>query len=296
MSANANQPTRFQVATIGYNSYHWQQGGLVIIELFNQSFAAGYEKYVLENGFGQGANTGVPVLKLVESYGIQHSAKITMGTTYDLTTTFGGYVNRALPVYLDLRNYATYRIRVTYLQDRVDQLTSFNQIVINTYSSGTEISEFNVSTILDLNLTSNGILTVKGSGIHSFENGSLGIGTLNTQGYKLAVAGSMIAESVKVKLQSAWPDYVFNKTYIPRTLQSTEKYILKYGHLPGLPSAEEVHTEGIDLAKINIKLLEKIEELTLHLIAKDKSEIRQQQELTKLRNDFERLKKRNKLK
>jgi hypothetical protein len=44
-------------------------------------------------------------------------------------------------------------------------------------------------------------------------NGNVGIGTSDTKGYKLAVAGSLIAESVKVKLQGAWPDFVFEKTY-----------------------------------------------------------------------------------
>jgi len=32
-------------------------------------------------------------------------------------------------------------------------------------------------------------------------DGDVGIGTINTQGYKLAIAGNMIAESIKVKLQ-----------------------------------------------------------------------------------------------
>ncbi len=53
---------------------------------------------------------------------------------------------------------------------------------------------------------------VQGNGIRiSQVNGSLGIGTTDTKGYKLAVAGSMIAESVNVKLQSMWPDYVFSE-------------------------------------------------------------------------------------
>ncbi|TCC97694.1 hypothetical protein [Pedobacter hiemivivus] len=97
-------------------------------------------------------------------------------------------------------------------------------------------------------------------------DGKVGIGTTDTKGYKLAVAGDMIAESIKVKLQSVWPDYVFTNSYALPTLQETEKHIKEKGHLPGIPSAEEVNTNGIDLGEMNAKLLKKIEELTLYLI------------------------------
>ncbi|MNY43726.1 hypothetical protein D3C86_1787050 [compost metagenome] len=79
----------------------------------------------------------------------------------------------------------------------------------------------------------------------------------------------MIAESVKVKLQANWPDYVFTKDHQLPTLQETEKHIKDKGHLPGIPSAAEVKANGIDLGEMNAKLLQKIEELTLHLIEKD---------------------------
>jgi len=37
-------------------------------------------------------------------------------------------------------------------------------------------------------------------------------------------------------------------------------------HLPGIPTAGEVASDGVALAEMNRKLLEKVEELTLHLI------------------------------
>jgi hypothetical protein len=100
--------------------------------------------------------------------------------------------------------------------------------------------------------------------------GDVSIGTNDTKGYKFAVAGNMIAESIKVKLQGTWPDFVFAKTYDRKTLQETEKHIKEKGHLPGIPSAEEVKNNGIDLGEMNAKLLQKIEELTLHLIDQEK--------------------------
>lgn len=104
-----------------------------------------------------------------------------------------------------------------------------------------------------------------GDGTNHFK-GNLGLGTTDTKGHKLAVAGSVVAESVKVKLQSSWPDYVFNRNYQLMPLPETGEYIQKYGHLPDIPSEDQVKKDGIDIGEINIKLLKKIEELTLHMI------------------------------
>ncbi|WP_316833751.1 hypothetical protein [Pedobacter nutrimenti] len=101
-------------------------------------------------------------------------------------------------------------------------------------------------------------------------NGNVSIGTTDPKGYKLAVAGNMIAESMKVKLQGTWPDYVFKKDYELPTLEQTEKHIKEKGHLPGIPSEAEVKAEGIEVGDMNAKLLRKIEELTLYLIEQQK--------------------------
>lgn len=104
----------------------------------------------------------------------------------------------------------------------------------------------------------------------AFNYGNVGIGVADTRGYKLAVGGAMIAESVMVKLQGSWPDFVFLPGYSLPNLLDVEKYIREKGHLPGIPSALEVKNEGINLGEMNAKLLKQIEELTLHLIEKDK--------------------------
>ena len=114
--------------------------------------------------------------------------------------------------------------------------------------------------------------------------GEVAIGTIDPKGYKLAVGGSMIAESVKVKLQGAWPDFVFSKKYQLPSLQETEKHILANGHLPGIPSASEVSKEGIDLGEMNKKLLQKIEELTLYLIEMKKENDLQKKDVDYLKS------------
>ncbi len=120
----------------------------------------------------------------------------------------------------------------------------------------------------------------------NYLSGNLSIGTtLTPAGYKLAVGGNIIAEKVRVKLQSSgWPDYVFDKKYKLPSLQETEQFIQQHRHLPGVPSAAEVEKEGIDLGDNQATLLKKIEELTLYIIEQGKQQEKQQQEIEKLKN------------
>ena len=119
-------------------------------------------------------------------------------------------------------------------------------------------------------------------------SGSVGIGTTNTQGYMLAVAGNVVAEAVKVELQGNWPDFVFEKEYDLLGLLETESFIKKHGHLPNVPSAEEIKQNGISLGEMDAKLLQKIEELTLHTI-------QQQKEIEDLKAANQKLGEQNKL-
>ncbi|MGD8781985.1 MAG: hypothetical protein PVH88_23855 [Ignavibacteria bacterium] len=108
--------------------------------------------------------------------------------------------------------------------------------------------------------------------------GNVGIGTDDPQGYKLAVAGNMIAEEVVVKLEEDWPDIVFEKDYNLKPLTEVENFIKENKHLPDIPSAEEVKEEGLSVGEMQAKLLQKIEELTLYVIdlKKENIEVRNQ--------------------
>ncbi|MBV7532983.1 SlyX family protein [Chitinophaga sp. sic0106] len=116
----------------------------------------------------------------------------------------------------------------------------------------------------------------------------VGIGTAYTAGYKLAVAGNMIAERIKVKTAGNWPDYVFTPSYNLPSLKEVESYINTHQHLPGIPSAAEVAEEGLDVSDTQAQLLRKIEELTLYVIEQQKR-IEKQEQL--LAEQQERLKK-----
>ena len=105
-----------------------------------------------------------------------------------------------------------------------------------------------------------------------FENDKVGINTNNVpDGYAFAVRGNIIAEEIRLRLyEEGWPDYVFQPEYNMMTLEETEQQIKTLGHLPGVPSAQEVGTDGIQIGEMNAILLEKIEELTLHMIDMNK--------------------------
>lgn len=102
-------------------------------------------------------------------------------------------------------------------------------------------------------------------------NGNIGIGTIDTKGYKLAVNGSAVFTKVVVKPYAAWPDYVFESSYSLMPLDSLENFLAINRHLPGVPKAEEVIKNGIDLAENQKILLQKIEELTLYIIQENKT-------------------------
>ncbi|WP_053975935.1 fibronectin type III domain-containing protein [Mangrovimonas xylaniphaga] len=108
--------------------------------------------------------------------------------------------------------------------------------------------------------------TVDWIGRDLFAARNIGVGTTNTQGYRLAVAGNMIAEEVRVALQASWPDYVFDSTYKLPSLLEVKNHIEEKGHLINVPSKSEVLEQGIGLGEMNAVLLEKIEELTLYIL------------------------------
>ncbi|MET3038368.1 cell wall anchor protein [Chryseobacterium sp. NRRL B-14859] len=90
--------------------------------------------------------------------------------------------------------------------------------------------------------------------------------------FRMFVKDGIRTEKVKVDVASTngWADYVFKKDYKLRSLEEVEKHISEKGHLPNIPSAQEVEKEGINLGEMDAKLLEKIEELTLYSIQQNK--------------------------
>ena len=97
--------------------------------------------------------------------------------------------------------------------------------------------------------------------------GNVGIGTA-TLTSKFNVNGSI--RSKEVVVETGWADYVFDKKYDLKPLAEVEKFIEKNNHLPGIPSAAEIEKNGLQLGDTQRKMMEKIEELTLYMIALEK--------------------------
>ncbi|WP_202912429.1 hypothetical protein [Sphingobacterium olei] len=113
-------------------------------------------------------------------------------------------------------------------------------------------------------------------------SGNVGIG-IDVPQEKLSVNGNIRAKEIKVEAAN-WPDYVFTSDYELQSLKEVENYIKKYGHLPHVPKADEVDANGISLGEMNKILLQKIEELTLHLIEKDKRVTYLEERMLRLEN------------
>lgn len=121
-------------------------------------------------------------------------------------------------------------------------------------------------------------------------NGNVGIGTTNPD-YKLTVNGKIKAEEIQVVVDVP-ADYVFDHDYKLTPLEDLEKYVSEYKHLPGVPNAEQIRTDGWRVGEMNNKLLEKIEEITLYLIEMRKENNAIKIENTDLKNRLELLEKR----
>jgi len=120
------------------------------------------------------------------------------------------------------------------------------------------------------------------------DNGNVGIGTTNTQGYLLAVNGSAIFTSARVKAYYNWPDFVFGQGYRLPPLDSVAHFIQTHHHLPDLPSADSVQATGIDLGGTDAALLKKIEELTLYMIEQKKEVDALKEEVSQLKESLAR--------
>ena len=127
-------------------------------------------------------------------------------------------------------------------------------LVVDSYPTGS-------NNRLYFNLGSSGDVVIATGG------GNVGIGS-SSPTHRLTVNGSIRAKEIIV--DTGWADDVFAKDYSLPTLPSIEAYVQENGHLPGIPDEEDVIENGISLGEMNLLLLRKIEEMTLHMIRLEK--------------------------
>ncbi|MCV9387442.1 tropomyosin [Reichenbachiella ulvae] len=122
-------------------------------------------------------------------------------------------------------------------------------------------------------------------GLRIDDNGNVGIGT-TTPDELLTVNGTIHSSEVRVDLDVPAPDYVFSPDYQLSTLEETAAYIEENHHLPEIPSAAEMEANGVELGEMNMLLLKKIEELTLHMIElkKENQQLKEEQSQAPMAN------------
>ncbi|MGZ4054454.1 MAG: hypothetical protein ACXVDZ_10575 [Bacteroidia bacterium] len=126
--------------------------------------------------------------------------------------------------------------------------------------------------------------------VNSGTNQAIVVENSGTINFKLLGNGRMYAREVNVQL-GTFPDYVFSNNYNLLNINELSDYVKKNNHLPNIPSAEEVKKDGIGVGELQLKLLEKVEELTLYVIDQNEKLKKLEQSNLELKKQIEESKK-----
>lgn len=99
--------------------------------------------------------------------------------------------------------------------------------------------------------------------LNDVPNGNVGIGVYPST-YKLEVNGT--TRSKEVIVETGWADYVFEENYKLRSIDEMEAFVKANKHLPNIPKASDIETNGLKVGETNKAMMEKIEELALYII------------------------------
>ena len=82
------------------------------------------------------------------------------------------------------------------------------------------------------------------------------------------IGGKLKAREVEITI-TAGADHVFNTNYDLKPLSEVKAFVEENKHLPEIPSEKHMQENGLNVNEFQIKLLQKIEELTLYVIKQD---------------------------
>jgi len=135
------------------------------------------------------------------------------------------------------------------------------------------------------NYSGDGKNYIRGTTIIADNASSVGIGTtapsskLHVNGGDIRVSGgSFIDDGVTLNA----PDYVFEPSYTLMPLEKLREFVAQERHLPNVPNAREVKEQGLNLSQFQMRLLEKVEELTLYTLTQNEQLSAQQEQIARL--------------
>ncbi len=202
-------------------------------------------------------------------------------------------------IHHELRGGSTsnYMLKVYETKDSYDFIiettTSYASIFVQAYLTQAEtngITQNSIQEVKSYVVGSNLDITNKVRFVHiSFtdDNGNIGIGTPAPQA-KLDVRGKIIANEVEIKALSG-ADFVFKPDYNLMPLAEVETFVKENQHLPEIPSEKQMIENGLNVNEMQIKLLQKIEELTLYVIELEKQNKNLQHQVNQQNNRIEQL-------
>ena len=97
--------------------------------------------------------------------------------------------------------------------------------------------------------------------------------------YNLWVEDGIVTEDIVLVQVDSWSDHVLKEDYELPKLSEVENFIKENGHLKNIPSEAKVLEAGYKQHNINKGLLEKVEELTLYIIAQEKRIVQLEKQL-----------------
>ncbi len=112
--------------------------------------------------------------------------------------------------------------------------------------------------------------------------------SINSSGNAI-IDGKLTTKEIEVK-EVTGADFVFKETYPIPSLEEVESFVKQNKHLPEIAPAADMEANGIKLGEMNIKLLQKIEELTLYLIEQNKALKKQNDKIVELEREIKELK------
>jgi hypothetical protein len=137
--------------------------------------------------------------------------------------------------------------------------TAFDVTNLNSYQGDNILNQNTVDQNSSFRISGNG--TIAG-------NVMIGKTSQTNSTYKLDINGNARANKIVVNTTGA--DFVFDSAYQLPKMDSLNAFIQKYHHLPGIQPADEMQKQGLDVGDNQMRLLQKIEELTLIIIEQNK--------------------------